>query len=149
MTTLIHFVVVSDPDDAVAIQQLSGAEPNKSHGAVVPVKAVTGKQQFACCLTPDRAGSKANLCMRKHAGKQFEGANHGGTGDPQFVNCPMCLETFEYKEAMAEHERYTSEHKGLFAHLFNKKRASSQGGEARAVAGTEGSEQLPEASPAQ
>lgn len=119
MNTLVHYVIVLDAESREAFEQLDGVAANKKLGSVVPVKAVTGRQEFACCFV-DGGGSKAGLCMSKHAGKPFEGANHGGTGDPQFVNCPMCKETKQFQEAMAEHERYTAEDKGLFAHLGRK-----------------------------
>lgn len=119
MNTLIHYVVVFDAASREAFDQLDGVAANKKHGAVMPVKAVTGsRQEFACCLSGE--GIKTGLTMTKHAGKPYEGANHGGTGDPQFANCPMCKETKQFKEAMAEHERHTAEDKGLFSNLGRK-----------------------------
>ncbi len=139
--TLIHFVVC-EQDKEPAIDQSSGAEINKRHGAVVPIRASGGKQDFAC-----------EVDMSKHAGKLYEGANHHGTGDAQFVNCPMCKETEEYKKAFADHESHTREDRGRFAGIFkratqavhtsafDKQRANAQGGTEGVVGGSGASEQ--------
>lgn len=135
METMIHFATLLDARPPV-IEQLEGVAPNKQHGAVTAVKAVSGRQQFACC-TIDSDAKKAGLCMTKHAGKQYEGANHGATGEPQFVNCPYCKEAPQYKEAMAEHERHTATDKGLFAGIFHKQGASLQRGAEGALVGAD------------
>lgn len=122
--TLVHFVVFLS-DRQPVIEQLEGTVPNKSHGAVTPVKAKAGEQTFACGLN-----------MRVHAGKLYEGATHHGTGDPQFANCPHCKETKEYKEAIAEHERHTSHDRGVYSGIFSRQGTNVQGGAARAVGGS-------------
>lgn len=127
--TLVHFVVFLS-DRQPVIEQLEGVAPNKSHGAITPVKAKAGEQTFACGLN-----------MRVHAGKLYEGAVHHGTGDPQFANCPFCKETKEYKEAIAEHERHTAKDRGIYSGIFDRQRASMQGREEGAVGGSEVPEQ--------
>lgn len=121
-TTLNHLVVMLDAKDPM-IAQLEGVNPNEKHGAVTPVRAVAGRQNFACGLN-----------MKLHAGKFYEGGVHNGTDDPQFVNCPFCKDTAVFKEKMAEHERYTNADKGLYAGIFNKQGASLPGGAQGAVA---------------
>lgn len=130
--TLLHFVVVASEREPV-IKQLDGVKPNESRGAVTPVKATAGSQTFACGLN-----------MSKHAGKLYEGAIHHGTGDPQFANCPNCKETKAYLEAIAEHERHTSNDRGIYSGIFDRQRASMQGGAQGAVGGSGVPERPPE-----
>ncbi len=138
--TLIHFVVCEcDADPQIA--QLDGVAINKAFGAVTPVRASGGKQNFAC-----------DLDMRKFAGKLYEGAHHHGTGDAQFVNCPLCKDTEAFQKAFAEHESHTRTDRGRYAGIFaraggqpakvvhtgnaDKQGAASQGGAEGAVGGS-------------
>jgi len=139
--TLIHFVVCQGDAEPV-IAQSDGVEINKKFGAVVPVRASGGKQDFAC-----------DLDMSKHAGKLYEGAHHHGTGDAQFVNCPLCKDTEAWKKAFAEHESHTRADRGRYAGIFkragsqavhagatDKQGADAQGGTQGAVGGSGASE---------
>lgn len=121
--TMVHLVVVENPSNTdLSPEVMTGVKANEKKGAVTPVRAVTGDQQFSCCRNGGLKvnGKEVGLCMSKHAGKLFEGAMHSGTDDVQFVNCPFCKETKEYKEGLAEHERHTKADQGVFGRIFSK-----------------------------
>lgn len=121
--TMIHLVIVHDPSKTdLPTEVLSGVKANESKGAVTPVRAVTGSQQFSCCCDGGLKvnGKDVGLCMTKHAGKLFEGAMHSGTDDVQFVNCPFCKQTKAYKEGLEEHERHTKADQGVFGRILSK-----------------------------
>lgn len=121
MNTLIHYVVMKSRAEPI-IEQLTGVKVNQQFGAVTPVKAVAGEQDFACSLS-----------MRQYAGTNYEGAHHAGTGEAQFVTCPLCKQTKAYKDDLDEHNRHVETDRGLFSGIFNKQVPVMQGGTSRPV----------------